>query len=205
VIGGRINQLKVLSDNVDDVTTIENIVKSFAKPGMSDQDRAKGLWTSVIKYRHKTALPNEHLAGDQEAHDPVKIFYVYGYCRCCCTSALVEALNREDGREARGRILNGHSLPEVRYGGGWHMFDGSLITFFSRPPRTQLQPAINPRWCRSPPIWQQAASAPFFSSKDSGSLFWRLSGMSNDCIHEAPRRQCDRLVSCLAGEVPVMR
>ena len=52
---------------------------------------------------------------------------------CCCCSALVEALNREDGREARGRILNGHSVPEVRYGGGWHMFDGSLITFFPRP------------------------------------------------------------------------
>ncbi len=36
------NQLKVLSDKIDDVTTVENIVKSFAKPGMSDQDRAEG-------------------------------------------------------------------------------------------------------------------------------------------------------------------
>ena len=100
---------------------------------MSDQERAKALWTAVVKYRHQTAPPNEHLAGDWEAHDPVKIFNVYGYCMCCCCSALVEALNREDGREARGRILNGHSVPEVRYRNGWHMFDGSLITFFPRP------------------------------------------------------------------------
>ncbi len=42
-------------------------------------------------------------------------------------------LNREDGREAQGRILNGHSVPEVRYKNGWHMFDGSLINFFPRP------------------------------------------------------------------------
>jgi len=131
--GARVNQLKVLSDKIDDVTTIENIVKSFAKPGMSDQERAKGLWTAIIKYRHQTAPPIEHLAGDWEAHDPVKIFNVYGYCMCCCCSALVEALNREDDREARGRILNGHSVPEVRYEGGWHMFDGSLINFFPRP------------------------------------------------------------------------
>ena len=131
--GGRINQLKVLSDKIDDVTTVENIVKSFVKPGMSDQERAEALWTAVVKYRHQTAPPNEYLAGDWEAHDPVKIFNVYGYCMCCCCSALVEALNREDGREARGRILNGHSVPEVRYGNGWHMFDGSLITFFPRP------------------------------------------------------------------------
>ena len=131
--GGRVNGLKVLSDKIDDVTTVENIVKSFAKPGMSDQDRAKGLWKAIIRYRHQTTPPNEQLAGDWEAHDPVKIFNVYGYCMCCCCSALVEALNREDGREAQGRILNGHSVPEVRYRNGWHMFDGSLINFFPRP------------------------------------------------------------------------
>jgi hypothetical protein len=131
--GGRVNQLKVLSDKIDDVTTVENIVKSFAKPGMSDQDRSKALWTAIVKYRHQTVPPNEHIAGDWEAHDPVKIFNVYGYCMCCCCSALVEALNREDGRETRGRILNGHSVPEVRYRNGWHMFDTSLITFFPRP------------------------------------------------------------------------
>ena len=128
-----VNQLKVLSDKIDDVTTVENIVKSFVKPGMSDQERAEALWRAIIKYRHQTTPPSEYLAGDWEAHDPVKIMSVYGYCMCCCTSALVEALNREDGREGRGRILNNHSVPEVRYRGGWHMFDGSLITFFPRP------------------------------------------------------------------------
>ncbi len=46
---------------------------------------------AIIRYRHQTAPPNEHLAGDWEAHDPVKIFNVYGYCMCCCCSALVEA------------------------------------------------------------------------------------------------------------------
>jgi hypothetical protein len=131
--GGRINQLKVLSDKIDDMTTAENIVKSFVKPGMSDQKRAEALWRAVVKYRHQTTPPNEYLAGDWEAHDPVKILSVYGYCMCCCSSALVEALNREDGRETRGRILNGHSVPEVWYKGGWHIFDGSLITYFPRP------------------------------------------------------------------------
>ena len=131
--GGRVNQLKVLSDKVDDVLTVENIVKSFVKPGMDDQARSKALWLAIVKYRHQTVPPNEHIAGDWEAHDPVKIFNVYGYCMCCCCSALVEALNREDGREERGRILNGHSVPEVRCRDGWHMFDTSLIAFLPRP------------------------------------------------------------------------
>jgi hypothetical protein len=115
--GGRVNQLKVLSDKIDDVTTVENIVKSFVKPGMSDQERALALWAAVNKYRHQTVPPNEDLAGDWEAHDPVKIFNGYGYWMCCCCSALVEALIREDGREARAR--------KARSAGGARLFERS--------------------------------------------------------------------------------
>jgi hypothetical protein len=131
--GGRVNNLKVLSDQVDDVSTVANILRSFVRPGMSDEERSKAIWTAVVKYRHQTLPPNEFLAPDSEVHDPVKVFNVYGYCMCCCCSAVVEALNRADGREARGRILNNHSVPEVRYGDGWHMFDTSLIAYFPRP------------------------------------------------------------------------
>ena len=77
--GGRVNNLKVLSDKIDDITTVENLLKSFTKPGMSDADRAKGIWTAAVKYRHQTAPPNEHLSADWEAHDPVKLLNVYGY------------------------------------------------------------------------------------------------------------------------------
>src|SRR5262249_20675083 len=131
--GVRVNNLKVLSDKVDDVTTVENVLTSFLKPGMTDEARARAIWAATVKYRHQAPPPDEGLAADWEAHDPVKVFNVYGYCMCCCSSALIEALNRADGREARGRILDGHSVPEVRYGGGWHMFDASLIARFPRP------------------------------------------------------------------------
>ena len=93
----RLNNLKVLSDHIEDTTTPENILKSFVKPGMTDAARARAIWTASVKYRHQTAPPNEYLSGEWEAHDPSKIFNVYGYCMCCCSS-LLEALNRLDGR-----------------------------------------------------------------------------------------------------------
>src|SRR5438132_6958483 len=131
--GARLNNLKVLSDKIDDVTTVENILKSFVKPGMTDEERSKAIWTAAVEYRHQTAPPNEFLAADWEAHDPVKLFNVYGYCMCCCASSIIESLNRADGRDARGRILTGHSVPEVFYGGAWHMFDTSLLAYFPKP------------------------------------------------------------------------
>jgi hypothetical protein len=181
--GGRVNQLKVISDKTDDVTTIENILKSFVKRQMSDQDRAKALWTAVVKYRHQTTPPNEHLAGDWEAHDPVKIFNVYGYCMCCCCSALVEALNREDGREARGRILNGHSVPEVRYRNGWHMFDGSLITYFPKPENgtaaavDEISAAVT-NWYASHPDYHNNNQKIFQLMRQDGWSGWKAEGPS---------------------------
>src|SRR5262249_57516096 len=86
-----------------------------------------------VKWGHGAGAREESLAADWEVHDPVKLFNVYGYCMCCCSSAVLEALNRLDGREARGRILTGHSVPEVKYGGGWHMYDASLLNYFPRP------------------------------------------------------------------------
>lgn len=128
----RLHGVKVLADTIDDVTTAEQILSSFCKPGATDAARAEAIWRAIVKYRHQTSPPQELLAADWEAHDPVKIFNVYGYCMCCCTSALISALNRLDGREARGRTLDGHSVAEVRTGDGWHMFDPSLINWFPR-------------------------------------------------------------------------
>src|SRR5438309_3725835 len=129
----RLNNLKVLSDKVDDVSTVESLLKSFVKPGMTDQERARAIWSAVVRYRHQAPPPDEALSAEWEAHDPAKILNVYGYCMCCCSSALIAALNRADGREARGRILDGHIVAEVYYGGGWHMYDASLIAHFPRP------------------------------------------------------------------------
>src|SRR3954447_23540530 len=60
--GTRMNNLKVLSDKVDDVTTVENLLKSFIKPKMTDQERARAIWTAVVKYRHQAPPPDECLA-----------------------------------------------------------------------------------------------------------------------------------------------
>jgi hypothetical protein len=131
--GVSLHNLKVLSDKIDDVTTTENILQSFTRPGMSEAERARALWTAAVKYRHQGPPPDELLVAETEVHDPVKLFNVYGYCMCCCGASLIEALNRLDGREARGRILTGHSVAEVKYGGSWHMFDPSLVNFFPKP------------------------------------------------------------------------
>ncbi len=178
--GGRINNLKGLSDKIDDVTTAENILKAFIKPGMTDEQRSIALWKAGVKYRHQTAPPNEYLSADWEAHDPVKLFNVYGYCMCCCASSIVEALNRLDGRETRGRILNGHSVPEVEYGGAWHLFDCSLLNYFPKPEGglasvDEISASIQ-NWLAAHPEMQGKPDKLFELMKSDGWMGWKERG-----------------------------
>src|SRR4051812_15601951 len=133
-----VSHVSLVSDKTEDVSSLEAWRRSFIKEGMTDQQKAMAVWQSVVKFRHQDNPPDEFLEAAGHPHDPIKDFNVYGYGQCCCASANLEALARYAGLEARGWGLIGHSVPEVRWGGAWHMLDGSLMTYF---PKADGQPA----------------------------------------------------------------
>lgn len=128
-----VSHVTVTSDKTEDVSSLEAWKRSFIKDGMTDQQKAMAVWQSVVKFRHQDNPPDEYLESSGHPHDPIKDFNVYGYGQCCCASANLEALARYAGLEARGWGLVGHSVPEVRWDGAWHMLDGSLMTYFPKP------------------------------------------------------------------------
>ena len=126
---GRIHGVLVTSDRVEDLSSIEAIVaptRQIADPS----DQAAELFRLASKFRHQADPAREFVEGDH-VHDPVKIFNVYGYCACCCATATMMALGREAGLEARGRNLVDHTVPELFYNHTWHMYDASLINYFT--------------------------------------------------------------------------
>jgi hypothetical protein len=130
---GVVSHIKVVSDKVEDVTTLADWKKAYIKDGMSDHDKAIAIWKSVVKYRHQTNPPQEGVQNGGCAHDPMKTIHVYGYGQCCCASSNIEGLGRYIGMGARGRIINSHSVPEVQYDGEWHLLDASVMNYFTRP------------------------------------------------------------------------
>jgi hypothetical protein len=128
---GVVSFVKVVSDKIEDVSSLEAWKKSFIKDGMTDEEKALAVWTSVVKFRHQSAPPNEYIEGN--VHDPIKTFNVYGYGMCCCASSNIEALSRYVGLKAQGRGINRHSVPEVFWDDSWHLLDASLITYFPKP------------------------------------------------------------------------
>lgn len=130
---GVVSHVKVTSDKVQDVSSLEAWKTSFIKPDMTDQEKALAVWRSVVMFRHQDIPPNEFLETEEHPHDPIEDFNVYGYGQCCCASANIEALARYIGMDVRGWGITGHSVPEISIGGRWCMFDASLINYFQKP------------------------------------------------------------------------
>ena len=130
---GVVSHIKVLSDKVEDVSSLAAWKRSWIKPGMSDEQKAVAIWQTVVKYRHQTAPPNEFLQQANNVHDAMKTIHVYGYGMCCCAAANLEQLGRYVGFPARGSIIHAHSVAELSYDGAWHLFDPSLINYFHKP------------------------------------------------------------------------
>ncbi|MCY3022843.1 MAG: hypothetical protein NTW87_28010 [Planctomycetota bacterium] len=130
---GVVSHIKVLSDKVEDVSSLEAWKKSFIKDGMTDEQKAMTIWENVYRFRHQDNPPNEFLHDEGNVHDPIKTFNVYGYGMCCCAASNVAALARYVGLQARGRIITAHSVPEVFWDGKWRLLDASLIAYFPGP------------------------------------------------------------------------
>jgi hypothetical protein len=128
---GIVSHIKVLSDKVEDVSTLEDWKKSYLKEGMTDQEKSIAIWKTVVKFRHQCSPPNDFI-GPENVHDPMKTIHIYGYGLCCCAASNFEGLARYAGLQSRGRMI-GHSVAESFYDNGWHLFDGSLIEYHVKP------------------------------------------------------------------------
>src|SRR5262249_43628809 len=120
---GVVCHVKVLSDKVPDVCSLDAWKRSFLKDGMTDRDKALAAWRTVVTFQHQDNPPNEYLHNETTVQDPIKLFNVYGYGFCSMASGNVAALARHAGLKARGWGINAHSVPEVYYGGAWHLLD----------------------------------------------------------------------------------
>jgi hypothetical protein len=168
---GVVCHVKVVSDKVPDVSSLEAWKKSFLKDGMTDREKALAAWRSTVTFQHQDAPPREYLQNELVVQDPIKIFNVYGYSFCSVASCDVEALSRYAGLRARGWGINGHSVPEVYWDGAWHLLDASLINYFPKPDGTlagveEIMAAIRDWYDKNPDYRGDRAKLEAFQKAD---------------------------------------
>jgi hypothetical protein len=97
------------------------IVAQVVKPGMTDEQKARALWSFARDYYYHWWPATTGL----DARDPVKLFAGYGYGFCSDNANALAVLWLEAGLPVRQWTLGNseHSVAEVFYDGGWHLLD----------------------------------------------------------------------------------
>ncbi|HVR84237.1 MAG TPA: hypothetical protein VMU54_08000 [Planctomycetota bacterium] len=170
---GVVCHINVLSDKVQDVSSLEAWKKSFIQDGMSDAEKAIAAWKSTAMFQHQDAPPKEYLHAEDDLHDPIKLFNVYGYGMCCNASSAIEALGRSLGLRAHGWSINAHSVPELYYDGAWHLYDASLINYFPKADGKiasveEIMAAIRDWYEKNPGYKANAAQLRAFNAAEGG-------------------------------------
>ena len=127
-----VGNVKVVSDKVKDVSSLEAWKKSYIKDGMSDEQKAMAIWESVMTHQVQDVPPVEFLQNENVLYDAIKMFNVYGYSYCGPAACEMSSLARYLGLKSRVWTIRCHVVPEIMWGDQWHMLDASFIDYFPK-------------------------------------------------------------------------
>jgi len=129
----RAHNLKVVSDSVLDVSTLEAAMDGIIEPGMTTEEKLLAIWRFAVAFRHQDNPPCEFLIPVGYLSDVMKIVNAYGYTFCGPAACIIiQMARRIPGVEARSVSLNGHVVSEVYFDGAWHMLDAAMICYFRK-------------------------------------------------------------------------
>jgi hypothetical protein len=113
-----------LSNGCNGFRTLDEIVASAVKPGMTDREKAHALWFQQIRHRY-------HWAGDNnELGDPVKVFNIYGHNTCGNDSICLAGLWKRAGLKVTPARVVGHCVTQCFFDGRWNLFDGDMHSMY---------------------------------------------------------------------------
>jgi hypothetical protein len=113
-----------LSNGRNNFRSMQGIIASAVRPGMSDREKALALWRLHATHRFHAS------SGDNEVNDPVKVFNVYGYTTCGNDSICLAGLWRALGFPVRPARCPGHCISQVFFDGRWNLLDGDMGPFY---------------------------------------------------------------------------
>jgi hypothetical protein len=113
-----------LSNGRNDFRSIDEIVASAVRPGMTDAEKAYALWWQEVTHRYHFG------GGNGELTDPVKVLNVYGYNTCGHDSMCLAGLWHAAGLRVAPARAVGHCIAQAFYDGAWHMLDGDMHSVY---------------------------------------------------------------------------
>jgi hypothetical protein len=120
--------VKVVTDASPDYSDMESMIHSIAANWPSPEEKCWALfyWTHIA--RRQTAPMDIH---GVECTDPIRQFNDYGYTMCSTVAGINCSIWDAMGYPVKFWDISLHTVPEVQYGGRWHMYDNSMSALYT--------------------------------------------------------------------------
>ncbi len=105
--------------------------------GKTGEELAIAIWQFLVDPEEGVYhfWPATERLTDHMVYDPLKLLNCFGWTICSQNANLLALLYKEAGFEdARVVRVDGHTIQEVFYDGGWHLLDGDLQAFHRKHP-----------------------------------------------------------------------
>ncbi len=127
-VSGAAYNLKVVTDASPDYSDIESLIRSAASRWETPEQKCWAMfyWNHIA--RRQTAPMMLH---GLALTDPIRQFNDYGYTMCSTISGINCSIWDAMGLKAKYWDITLHTVPEVEYGGRWHMYDNSMSALYT--------------------------------------------------------------------------
>ncbi|MFO7899007.1 MAG: hypothetical protein R6V58_08100 [Planctomycetota bacterium] len=123
---------RITTDSSIECSSAEAVVRQITNEKMTDEQKVRACWRFMLDHFYHWWPAKEKDAGG-DVRDFAKALNSYGFGPCFVNAPVLTALWEAAGYETRSYTVTGHSIPEVKYGGGWHMLDGDARAWHRGP------------------------------------------------------------------------
>src|ERR1041385_4645789 len=125
---GAVYNLKVVTDASPDYSDMTSMVRSITAKWTTPEQKCWAMfyWNHIA--RRQTAPMILH---GMALTDPIRQFNDYGYTMCSTISGINCSIWDAMGLKPKYWDISNHTVAEVEYGGGWHMYDNSLSALYT--------------------------------------------------------------------------
>lgn len=120
--------LKVVTDASPDYSDMDSMIRSITSRWSTPEEKCWAMfyWNHIA--RRQCAPMMLH---GMALTDPIRQFNDYGYTMCSTIAGINCSIWNAMGLPAKYWDISNHTVPEVQYGGRWHMYDNSLSALYT--------------------------------------------------------------------------
>ncbi len=121
--------LKIITDASPDYSDLPNMIRSITGMWETPEQKCWALfyWNHIA--RRQTAPMVLH---GMALTDPIRQFNDYGFTMCSTIAGINCSLWDAMGFKTKYWDISLHTVPEVEYGGQWHMYDNSMSALYTQ-------------------------------------------------------------------------